>query len=97
MSCLAASSCARRPLPSNTGIGFYPQAEEVTPEQLGALSCRWRALAPGGLFLHTGIGFYPLGDEVTPEELDVLSGGELLRQEASSFTQVLAFILKLRR
>ena len=27
-------------------------------------------------------------EEMTPEQLDALSGGELLRQEASSFTQV---------
>ncbi len=43
------------------------------------------------------MGGIEAAEEMTPEQLDALSGGELLRQEASSFTQVLGSILQLRR
>jgi hypothetical protein len=36
----------------------------------------------------TKMGGIEAAEEMTPEQLDALSGGELLRQEASSFTQV---------
>ena len=34
------------------------------------------------------MGGIEAAEEMTPDQLDALSGGELLRQEASSFTQV---------
>ncbi len=75
-------------LPPLTVLGSVPPAEEMTPEQLDALSGGELLRQEASSFTQV-LGSIPPAEEMTPEQQDALSGGELLRQEASSFTQVL--------